>query len=91
MTEQEFHATDWQHHDIAQLTNGKLYVVQAKRKKRILLYSTEFKTYFTALPNIIVCRRYKVQDSYATVLESSTLSPEIRETIRAYEMGKVQR
>ena len=37
MTQEDFLNTDWKHHDIVKLTNGKEYVVQKHKKRYILL------------------------------------------------------
>lgn len=89
MTELEFNNTNWQHHDIVRLTNGKQYVVQKKkRKKYILLFSTEYETYFVADYRITECRTHIAKDDYTEILASTDISAEVRIVIAEYEAKK---
>lgn len=48
MTEMEFNHIDWKYGNKARLSNGKEYTVKKKKKRYILLYSSEYHAYFVA-------------------------------------------
>lgn len=56
MTQEEYNNTDWQRGNVVRLTNGKEYPVKKPKKKYLLLYSAEHKSYFVANCAIIDCR-----------------------------------
>lgn len=89
MLQKDFLNTDWKHHDIVKLTNGKEYVVQKQKKRYILLLSVEYSTYFVADHNIVVGRTYEsCHATYEEPLETDTLLPRHRALIEEYQANK---
>lgn len=85
MTQENFLKTDWKHHDIVKLTNGKEYVVQKQKKRYVLLLSVEYEAYFVADHNIVVGRTYvSCYDTYEEELATDTLQPSHRALIEEY-------
>lgn len=48
MTQELFNSIDWHRGNSVRLTNGKEYPVKRVKKSRLLLYSEEFDSFFTA-------------------------------------------
>lgn len=89
MLQVDFLNTNWKHHDIVKLTNGKEYVVQKQKKRYILLLSIECSAYFVADHNIIVSRTYEsCHSTYEEALETDTLLPSHRALIEKYQANK---
>ena len=89
MLQKDFLNTDWKHHDIVKLTNGKEYVVQKQKKRYILLLSVEYSTYFVADHNIVVGRTYEsCHATYEETLETDPLLPRHRALIEEYQANK---
>ena len=89
MTQEDFLNTDWKHHDIVKLTNGKEYVVQKHKKRYILLLSVEYSAYFVADHNIVVGRTYESHHvTYEEALETDIFTPSHRFLIEEYQANK---
>lgn len=89
MIQDDFLNTNWKHHDIVKLTNGKEYVVQKHKKRYLLLISVEYSAYFVADHNIIVGRTYESRyGTYEEALETDTLTPHHRALIEEYQVHK---
>lgn len=89
MLQGDFLNTNWKHHDIVKLTNGKEYVVQKRKKRHILLLSIEYGAYFAADHNIVVGRTYETcHATYEEALEKDTLQPSHRALIEKYQANK---
>lgn len=85
MVQEEFLNTDWKHHDIVKLTNGKEYVVQKQKKRYLLLLSVEYSAYFVADHNIVVDRTYvSYHDTFEEALTTDILQPNHRTLIEEY-------
>lgn len=48
MTQEQFNSTDWHRGNTVRLNNGKEYPVKRVKKSRLLLYSEEYDSFFTA-------------------------------------------
>ncbi len=89
MLQEDFLKTDWKHHDIVKLTNGKEYVVQKHKKICILLLSVEYGAYFVVDHNIVVGRTYESRHAtYEEALVIDTLTPRHRALIEKYQANK---
>ena len=64
MTEKEFNDIDWQYGNKARLSNGKEYTVKKKKKRYILLYSSEYHAYFVADHRITIERTSEAIEDY---------------------------
>jgi len=85
MLQEDFLKTNWKHHDIVKLTNGKEYVVQKQKKRYILLLSIEYEAYFVADHNIVMDRTYaSCHDTYEEALTTDILQPNHRSLIEEY-------
>ena len=85
MLQEDFLTTNWKHHDIVKLSNGKEYVVQKHKKRYLLLLSVEYGAYFVAGHNITIGRTYESNfDTYEEDLQYDNLKPEHRKLIEEY-------
>lgn len=92
MLQEDFLKTDWKHHDIVKLTNGKEYVVQKQKKRYILLLSVEYEAYFVADHKIVEDRTFaSCHDTYEEALADNSLQPSHRALVEEYISKRVQR